>query len=133
MRRTRFRKWSWKAQDERSGQTRNAEDLVREWNGRMVSREDAEIRHPQDYARVIPDNTAVPWSRPEQEDNTTPYGIGVWTIGSTFVIPPNGVQPDQNCVEFEYWFNTIWPTPGPWPDFTGLSVWQIGTTFEVGS
>lgn len=111
MARTRYRRGSWKAQDERTGFTRKAEDLVREWNGRMVGKEVYEPRHPQDYARVIPDNTSVPWSRPVNEDSTTPYGIGVWIVGQTFLIPPTNVQPDENPVEFENWFQNVWPNP----------------------
>jgi hypothetical protein len=108
--RTRYRRGRWKAQDERSGAMVNSDEMVREWNGRMVHRDNAESRQPQDYAKVVPDHQAVPWSRPEQSDNTSPYGIGAWAVGKTNVIPPDNVQPEENDVAFENWFQNVWPT-----------------------
>ena len=84
--------------------------MVEEWNGRMVHKSEAEPRNAQDYSRVIPDNTAVKWSRPEQEVFTSPYGVGTWAVGKTNVIPPDNVQPGENDVAFENWFQNVWPT-----------------------
>ena len=45
-----------------------ASQLAKRWDGFMVCEKDWEQRHPQDTLRVKPENTTVPWSRPEASD-----------------------------------------------------------------
>lgn len=49
--------WKWKASD-----------LVKRWDGQMVCPRDIDPYHPQDLVRAVEDKQAVPWTRPEQED-----------------------------------------------------------------
>jgi len=44
-------------------------DLRKDWRGLMVDSACFETRHPQDFLRVPVDNPAVPWVRPEGEDD----------------------------------------------------------------
>lgn len=45
-----------------------AYQLRKRWDGKMVCKDDWEIRHPQDLIKVPKDDQSVPWSRPEQTD-----------------------------------------------------------------
>lgn len=50
-------------QDDRTGFVRHASEMVQEWNGQIVAREDAEPRHPQDLIHTKADRQAVPKPR----------------------------------------------------------------------
>lgn len=43
-------------------------ELKKDWRGLMVDDACYELRHPQDFLRVRPDTSSIPWSRPEGED-----------------------------------------------------------------
>lgn len=45
-----------------------AYQLRKRWDGKMVCKDDWEIRHPQDLIKIPKDDQSVPWSRPEQTD-----------------------------------------------------------------
>lgn len=45
-----------------------ASQLRRNWKNEMVCEQDFETRHPQDFLRVRGDHPAVPWTRPEADD-----------------------------------------------------------------
>jgi hypothetical protein len=60
-----YKPGSWNATCDRCGFKFKAEDLVKEWTGLMVCKQDYEPRHPSDLFRVPKEDTAVPWSRPE--------------------------------------------------------------------
>jgi len=49
-----------------------ASELRKDWRGLMVCSHDWETRHPQDFLRVPVDNPAVPWVRPQGEDQFVP-------------------------------------------------------------
>jgi len=105
----RYKFGNWKAQCDRSGMNFRSSDMVREWNGRYVHKDFAEVRHPQDYAKVVPDHQAVSWSRPEQSvTSTTAYGVGNWVVGQTNVVAPSGLDPETDPVGFETWLNTTY-------------------------
>lgn len=62
-------KWGdWNAICDICGFRFKASELTKDWQGLMVCKQDYEMRHPQDFLRVRPDNPAVPWSRPEGAD-----------------------------------------------------------------
>lgn len=105
--RTRFKKGRWKAQCEVSGFTVPSDEMLERWDGRMVHEDFWEPRHPQEYVRVIPDNQATPWVRtPDDEQETSTYGIGVWAVGWTNVVAPAGIDPENYPVQFELWMAT---------------------------
>lgn len=47
-----------------------ADQLTKRWDGLMVCHEDFEVRHPQDFIKIRPDQTRLPWTRPEPTDVT---------------------------------------------------------------
>ena len=44
-----------------------ASDLRKRWDSAMVCKEDWESRHPMDFFKGRPDDSSVPWSRPDTE------------------------------------------------------------------
>ena len=40
-------------------------DLREEWQGLMVCKDCYEPRHPQDFLEGVPDDSSIPWSRPD--------------------------------------------------------------------
>ena len=44
-----------------------ASELLKHWQGQYRCTRCWEPRHPQDYARGVPDNPSVPWSQPPLE------------------------------------------------------------------
>lgn len=44
-----------------------ASDLKKRWDGAMVCEWDWETRHPQEFIRVKPDSSALPWTRSEND------------------------------------------------------------------
>lgn len=46
----------------------NNYELQKRWDGLMVCREDYETRHIQDFIKIPPDSTKLPWTRPENLD-----------------------------------------------------------------
>lgn len=46
-----------------------ASQLKKNWKNEYVCEADFELRHPQEFIRVRPEKIAVPWSRPEGEDD----------------------------------------------------------------
>lgn len=45
-----------------------ASKLKERWDGLKVCKEDWEVRHPQEFLRVIPESNKLNWTRPEPED-----------------------------------------------------------------
>lgn len=45
-----------------------SDQLHKRWDGRMVCKEDFELRNPQDLIRLPKEDTSIPWSRPEPND-----------------------------------------------------------------
>jgi len=43
-------------------------ELRKRWDGYMVCPDDYEQRHPQDLIKLKPERQAVPWARPQQQD-----------------------------------------------------------------
>lgn len=43
-------------------------ELVRQWDGEMVSKRFADRRNPQDFVRGVPDKMKLPFARPEAPD-----------------------------------------------------------------
>lgn len=54
-----------------------ASEMKKRWDNLMVCEQDYELRHPQDFLRVRGDRPAVPWSRPEGEDQFI-YVCWIW-------------------------------------------------------
>ena len=48
-----------------------ASSLKERWDGLKVCKQDYEVRHPQDFLRVIPEQTKLVWTRPESTDTFT--------------------------------------------------------------
>lgn len=71
------------------GRKFKATQLQKRWDNLMVCADDFEIRQPQDFVRGVVDKIAVPWSRPEGEDQ---FSVGLYcTINGTCAIPGQGV------------------------------------------
>lgn len=54
---------------DRSGFEFPLRELVREWNGLMVHPRFLDKRNPQDFVRGVPDERALPFTRPEAPDD----------------------------------------------------------------
>jgi hypothetical protein len=59
----------WNAICDLCGFKFKASELKKRWDGMMVCSEDFEQRHPQDFLKARRDKQAVPWTRPEGQDN----------------------------------------------------------------
>lgn len=68
----------WNAICDKCGFKFKASELRKDWQGLMVCETDYELRHPQDFIRVRPDNPAVPWARPEGEDQFIAPACYLW-------------------------------------------------------
>lgn len=63
---------SWNAICDECGFKFKSEELKLRWDGLMVCPEDWEIRHPQELIRAIPDQSRLPWTRPEGREQDVP-------------------------------------------------------------
>lgn len=59
---------SWNTICDRCGFEFKSHQLRKEWTGLMVCKCCWESRHPQDFIRVRPERSPIPWSRPEAAD-----------------------------------------------------------------
>lgn len=59
---------SWNVIDQRSGFKKKASEVHKQWDGLLVSREEFETRHPQDFVRSQVDKQSPDVSRPEGVD-----------------------------------------------------------------
>lgn len=48
-----------------------ASDLMKQWDGLRVCKEDFSVRHPQEFVRGRKDDQSVPWTRAEGTDVET--------------------------------------------------------------
>lgn len=65
MRTTWFKSGDWNAICDVCGFKFKASELRERWDGLKVCSMDWELRHPQELARPIPDEPALPWTRPD--------------------------------------------------------------------
>lgn len=69
---------SWNAICDICARKYKAEELIRNWRGQMVCREDFETRNEQELIRPIKDMNKLPWTRPRGTDqfinSCTPEG-----------------------------------------------------------
>lgn len=63
-----YKPGAWNAICDVCGLRFKSDELQKDWRGLMVCRTDYETRHPQDFLRVRPDTSELPWTRPEGED-----------------------------------------------------------------
>jgi hypothetical protein len=77
---------TWNALCDRCQKKYKAYELRREWTGWMVCDTCWEPRHPQDFLKGKPDNSNVPWTRPDQDSDTTEY---VGDAGKTITFGTN--------------------------------------------
>ena len=75
---------------DRSGMTYRAGDIVRQWDGLLVGRDEEERRHPQEFVRGVVDDYAVRNPRPQ------PAYEGSISTGNTAVFSANLVDRDGN-------------------------------------
>lgn len=68
----RYEAGSWNAICDVCGLRFKSSQMRKRWDGLMVDSACYETRHPQDFLRVRPEKIAVPWSRPEGEDQYIP-------------------------------------------------------------
>jgi len=61
-----YRKGGFYRISDRSGERVRASDTVKEWNGAIVSKDEYEARHPQDFVRGKADKQSVPDPRPAE-------------------------------------------------------------------
>lgn len=89
--------WSvgeWNALCDQCGMKRKSDQLQERWDGMMVCKPTIKVgcwepRHPQELIRPIPDNYAVPWTRPEPADQFVESSLsdGLFvTAGSTSAV-----------------------------------------------
>lgn len=77
--------WSpgdWNALCSQCGRKRKASTMVRNWQGLYRCLEHNEPRHPQDFARGLPDNMGVPWAQVPAD-----VFVIVCTINSRSAVP----------------------------------------------
>jgi hypothetical protein len=60
-----YKPGDWNATCDRCGFKFKASELIEDWQGLRVCREDFETRHPMDFLKVYPDKVYVPWTRPD--------------------------------------------------------------------
>jgi hypothetical protein len=65
-------------------------DLVKQWDGQLVSYKYVDQRNPQDFVRGVKDDQSLPYSRPETPDQFIALPL-VWQDGTTFITPQNGI------------------------------------------
>lgn len=65
----------WNAECDRCGFKFKNVDLRKEWNGLMTCKDCWEPRHPQDFLKGVPDDSSVPWSRPDSDADTNTTDI----------------------------------------------------------
>ena len=75
----------WNATCDMCGKKFKASMLRDRWDGAKVCQRDWEPRHPQDFARGVPDGQAVPWSRPAPDP--------IWVAGQA---PEDFVPPGDD-------------------------------------
>ena len=66
----------WNAICDRCGFKFKNIDLKVEWNGLMTCKDCWEPRHPLDFVRGIPDDSSVPWSRPDSNSDSSYTDVG---------------------------------------------------------
>ena len=66
---TYYKKGTWAAICDVCGFEFKSDELRKNWKGLIVCREDYEQRHPQEFIRARHEDTTVPWTRPEPEDD----------------------------------------------------------------
>lgn len=64
----RYEAGSWNAICDVCGLRFKSSQMRKRWDGLMVDSACMESRHPQEFIRVRPERIAVPWARPEGED-----------------------------------------------------------------
>lgn len=60
-----FKAGDWNALCDVCGFKYKASKLKKRWDGLYVCPKDYEERHPSDFFRVYPEDTSVPWTRPD--------------------------------------------------------------------
>jgi hypothetical protein len=68
MKSTWWKSGDWNAICDVCGHKYKASQLKLRWDGLMTCQADWEIRHPQELIRPIPDQSKLPWTRPEATD-----------------------------------------------------------------
>lgn len=48
-------------------------DLKKRWDGMMCCKDDWEVRHPLDFVKGVPDDSSVPWTRPDSDVDTAEH------------------------------------------------------------
>lgn len=72
MKKTWWKSGQWNALCDECGFKFKSPDLKKRWDGLMVCADCYEIRHPQELLRPVPDQSKLPWTRPEARDSFVP-------------------------------------------------------------
>lgn len=99
IRRKRSTPGSYRMVCDRSGQTFDASEMRREWNGLWVYKEYWEPRHPQDLIRGVADDQRVPVSRPEADTVTlrlSASGSGT-SSDATITLASGDIGSEKSC------------------------------------
>ena len=79
-----------------------ASDLRERWDGHRVCDQDWEIRHPQEMVRPIPDQRALPWTRPESTDvyipRTNRSSFTIAAAALTATITDSNITASKNII-----------------------------------
>lgn len=73
-----------------------ASQVQKRWDGMIVCSEDWEPRHPQDFLRSVPENTSVPFVRPEPADTFVSVSVIASTVGVQETTIPTGTFTSNN-------------------------------------
>ena len=92
---------TWNVICDRCGFKYKAYQLQKEWTGFMVCKGPGthdcfEYRHPQDLIRIPKEDTSVPWTRPEPEDEFVSVTYVAESVGIQQNDIPEGNFDDNN-------------------------------------
>jgi hypothetical protein len=73
------------------GFKRKRTEMKLRWDGVWTCKEDWEIRHPQDFVRGIPEETAPEWTQPEPPDQFLPFtNLYILDTSGNVILDTNG-------------------------------------------
>lgn len=78
-----YKHGAWNCICDRCGFEFKNDQLKKEWTGLMVCGGCFETRHPQDLIRVPREDSAIPWARPEAEDEFIVLTCDLWSTQGT--------------------------------------------------
>lgn len=69
---TYIKRGEWNVDCPVCGFKKKSSEMRKRWDGLYVCKEDWEVRHPQDFIRITPDDTSVEFSYGDDDYDKTP-------------------------------------------------------------